>query len=90
MVISRADLLSAGYDSVLAYFVHSYHMVVNDPAQRLAHVDYAGDITAVVGRDTMLGMQFHPESIMTKDGKQMLRNFFEEAKERVKDNKMIA
>jgi len=36
------------------------------------------------------GMQFHPESIMTKDGKQILRNFFEEAKERIKDNKLIA
>lgn len=36
------------------------------------------------------GMQFHPESIMTKDGKQMLRNFFEEAKERVGENKLIA
>ena len=31
-----------------AYFVHSYHMVVNDPAERLAHVDYGGDITAIV------------------------------------------
>lgn len=43
------------------YFVHSYHLSVDDPGQRLAHVDYAGDVTAVVGRDTMLGMQFHPE-----------------------------
>lgn len=43
------------------YFVHSYHFAVARPAERLAHVDYAGDITAVVGRDTMIGMQFHPE-----------------------------
>lgn len=43
------------------YFVHSYHFDVAKPEERLAHVDYAGDITAIVGRDTMLGMQFHPE-----------------------------
>ena len=43
------------------YFVHSYHMDVQDDAERLAHVDYAGDVTAVIGRDTMIGMQFHPE-----------------------------
>ena len=43
------------------YFVHSYHMVMDDPSERLAHVDYASDVTAIVGRDTMLGMQFHPE-----------------------------
>ena len=44
-----------------AYFVHSYHFRVDDPAQRLAHVDYAGDVTAIVGRDTIVGTQFHPE-----------------------------
>ena len=43
------------------YFVHSYQFRVNDPAQRLAHVDYGGEVTAVIGRDTMVGMQFHPE-----------------------------
>lgn len=56
------------------YFVHSYHMDVANPAQRLAHVDYAGEVTAVIGRDTMLGMQFHPEKSQTT-GLRMIANF---------------
>ena len=56
------------------YFVHSYHMVMNDPSQRLAHVDYAGDVTAIVGRDTMLGMQFHPEKSQAT-GLRLIANF---------------
>ncbi len=56
------------------YFVHSYHFQVADPAQRLAHVDYAGDITAIIGRDTMLGMQFHPEKSQGI-GLRMIGNF---------------
>ncbi|MDQ2065006.1 imidazole glycerol phosphate synthase subunit HisH [Xinfangfangia sp. CPCC 101601] len=44
-----------------AYFVHSYHFLVENPAHLLAHADYAGPITAIVGRDTMVGTQFHPE-----------------------------
>ncbi len=57
-----------------AYFVHSYHMAVSDPAQRLAHVDYAGDVTAIIGRDTMLGMQFHPEKSQST-GLRLIANF---------------
>ncbi|WP_299724937.1 imidazole glycerol phosphate synthase subunit HisH [uncultured Tateyamaria sp.] len=56
------------------YFVHSYHFEVADPALRLAHVDYGGDVTAVIGTGTMLGMQFHPEK--SQDiGLRMIRNF---------------
>ena len=44
-----------------AYFVHSYQMEMADPSQRLAHCDYGGAVTAIVGRDTMVGTQFHPE-----------------------------
>ncbi|MEP4037353.1 imidazole glycerol phosphate synthase subunit HisH [Pseudophaeobacter sp.] len=56
------------------YFVHSYHFRVANAAERLAHVDYAGDVTAVIGRDTMLGMQFHPEK--SQDiGLRMIGNF---------------
>lgn len=56
------------------YFVHSYHMAVADPAQRLAHVDYASEVTAVIGRDNMVGMQFHPEKSQTT-GLRMIANF---------------
>lgn len=56
------------------YFVHSYHMAVTDPAQRLAHVDYASEVTAVIGRDNMLGMQFHPEKSQGT-GLRMISNF---------------
>lgn len=56
------------------YFVHSYHFRVANSAERLAHVDYAGDVTAVIGRDTMLGMQFHPEKSQHV-GLRMIGNF---------------
>ncbi|MFC6688118.1 imidazole glycerol phosphate synthase subunit HisH [Jhaorihella thermophila] len=57
-----------------AYFVHSYQFRVDDPAERLAHVDYGGDVTAVVGRDTMVGTQFHPEKSQ-KTGLRLIANF---------------
>jgi len=57
-----------------AYFVHSYHMRMDDPAQLLAHVDYGSQITAIVGRDNMVGMQFHPEKSQA-NGLKMIANF---------------
>ena len=57
-----------------AYFVHSYHMKVSQPEQRLAHVGYDGEITAIIGRDNLLGMQFHPEKSQ-KTGLKMIANF---------------
>jgi imidazole glycerol-phosphate synthase subunit HisH len=57
-----------------AYFVHSYHMRVRHPAERLAHCDYGGEITAIVGRDTMVGTQFHPEKSQAA-GLRLIANF---------------
>ena len=57
-----------------AYFVHSYQFRVADPADRLAHVDYGGDITAIVGRDTIIGTQFHPEKSQAM-GLRLIGNF---------------
>ena len=57
-----------------AYFVHSYHFRVENPVERLAHVDYGTDITAIIGRDTMVGTQFHPEKSQTA-GLRLIANF---------------
>ena len=57
-----------------AYFVHSYQMEMDDPKQRLAHVDYGGNITAIVGQGTMVGTQFHPEK-SAATGLRLIANF---------------
>ena len=44
-----------------AYFVHSYSLRAENPAHVLATVDYGGPVSAIVGRDNMIGTQFHPE-----------------------------
>jgi glutamine amidotransferase len=43
------------------YFVHSYEFRTRDRAHTLAVTDYGGAIAAVVGRDNIAGVQFHPE-----------------------------
>jgi len=57
-----------------AYFVHSYAFRMADPAQRLAHVDFGGDITAIVGRENIIGTQFHPEKSQAT-GLRLIGNF---------------
>jgi glutamine amidotransferase len=44
-----------------AYFVHSFEMKPADPAHLLATTDYGGAVTAAIGRDNIVGTQFHPE-----------------------------
>jgi glutamine amidotransferase len=57
-----------------AYFVHSYHFRVADPGHLLAFCDYGGPITAIVGRDNILGTQFHPEKSQAP-GLRLIANF---------------
>ncbi|MGC1466417.1 MAG: imidazole glycerol phosphate synthase subunit HisH [Pseudolabrys sp.] len=55
------DGIETGANGLNAYFVHSYEL---KPAQRsdlVAQSDYGGPLTAIVGRDNMVGTQFHPE-----------------------------
>lgn len=57
-----------------AYFVHSYHFRVANPAERLAHADYGGPITAIIGKENMVGTQFHPEKSQAT-GLRIIGNF---------------
>jgi glutamine amidotransferase len=57
-----------------AYFVHSYHFRVADRAHLLAAVDYGGSIAAVIGRDNLVGTQFHPEKSQSV-GLRLITNF---------------
>ena len=63
-------------ESPHAYFVHSYHLAADDPAQVLATVDYGGAITAAVGRDNLAGTQFHPEKSQAV-GLRLIANFLD-------------
>ena len=56
------------------YFVHSYHFDCDNPVDVLATVDYGGPTTAVVGRDNMVGTQFHPEKSQHA-GLKLISNF---------------
>ena len=55
------DDLSLGADGLNAYFVHSYHFVPEHGEHLIATTGYGGPITAIVGRDNIIGTQFHPE-----------------------------
>ncbi len=57
-----------------AYFVHSYHLAAANDRDVIARADYGGPVTAIVGRDTMVGTQFHPEKSQ-KLGLALIRNF---------------
>ncbi|NBB98048.1 MAG: imidazole glycerol phosphate synthase subunit HisH [Alphaproteobacteria bacterium] len=57
-----------------AYFVHGYQFRVANPADRLAHVAYGGDVTAIVARGNVIGTQFHPEKSQAT-GLRMIANF---------------
>ncbi|WP_039018280.1 imidazole glycerol phosphate synthase subunit HisH [Halocynthiibacter namhaensis] len=57
-----------------AYFVHSFRFDVTNGSDQLAHVDYGGDVTAIIARNNMIGMQFHPEKSQ-HTGLRMIGNF---------------
>lgn len=44
-----------------AYFLHSFHFAVAEPAAIAATTDHGGALVAAVAKDTVLGVQFHPE-----------------------------
>jgi len=65
------DGIEAGSD---AYFVHSYHFVCRNEADIVARTDYGGPVAAIIGRNNMVGTQFHPEKSQAV-GLRLIANF---------------
>lgn len=57
-----------------AYFLHSYHLIPAQQSDLLAVAEYGGPVSAIIGRDNLLGTQFHPEKSQSL-GLKLLQNF---------------
>lgn len=56
------------------YFVHSYHVVPDDPTAVLAHSRYGVDFASMIRLGNVMGAQYHPEKSHAF-GMTVLRNF---------------
>jgi imidazole glycerol-phosphate synthase subunit HisH len=58
------------------YFVHSFHVVCDNPEDVLMQTHYGYDFTSAIQNENIMGTQFHPEK-SHKYGMQLLKNFVE-------------
>jgi imidazole glycerol-phosphate synthase subunit HisH len=68
------DEIPLGPEGLHAYFVHSYELKPSQRSDLVAQADYGGALTAIVGRDNMVGTQFHPEKSQ-RLGLKLIANF---------------
>ena len=61
-------------DEMHFYFVHSYHLRPENSGHVLGLSNYGYDFAAVVRKDNLWGVQFHPEKSQNA-GLQLLKNF---------------
>ena len=59
-----------------AYFLHGYHFDAADKSDMLATTNHGGSLVAAIGRDNIIGVQFHPEKSQSY-GINFLKRFLE-------------
>lgn len=69
-------LLKGVGDNAFVYFCHSYYPQPADQGVVWAATDYGGDFASLVWKDSVFGVQFHPEKSQ-RIGLQMIKNFVE-------------
>ena len=75
-ITGNSELFKDFLPEMRFYFVHSYHVVCDNPENILLTVDYGGFLAAAIKKDNIFGTQFHPEK-SHKFGMQLLKNFAE-------------
>jgi glutamine amidotransferase len=73
-IVKSNPLLEIGNDEQRFYFVHSYHVVCNNPRDVLATAHYGYDFTAAINHENIFGVQFHPEK-SHRFGIRLISNF---------------
>lgn len=73
---NRSPLFEGIPDQTHFYFVHGYHVVLEDESICATETDYGGKFCSSVWRDNLFATQFHPEKSQTH-GLQLLKNFAE-------------
>ena len=68
------DGIPTGENGLNAYFVHSYQFVPDSTASAIATTTYGKPFASIVGRDNIVGSQFHPEKSQ-KLGLALIANF---------------
>jgi len=76
LTFKQESPLFEGVEPGHVYFVHSYHALPERESDLLAVTDYYQPVTAIVGRGSVYGMQFHPEK-SGELGMALLRKFTE-------------
>jgi imidazole glycerol-phosphate synthase subunit HisH len=77
LTVCQSHPLFTGLEEVNRfYFVHSYHVVCENPNNVLATTSYGLHFTSAVVKDNIMGVQFHPEK-SHKFGMRLLKNFTE-------------
>ncbi|RKP49796.1 imidazole glycerol phosphate synthase subunit HisH [Cohnella endophytica] len=74
LTFKQESPLFEGVEPGHVYFVHSYHVLPEQSSDLLAVTDYHQPVTAIVGRGSVYGMQFHPEKSSAL-GMALLRRF---------------
>lgn len=70
------EILKDVEEGSYVYFVHSFYAQIEEEGVLNAHSFYGIDTPAVVSKDNVFGLQFHPEK-SGEPGMQMLKNFWE-------------
>lgn len=77
VTVAKANpLISVDQGEQRFYFVHSYHVICNNPNDTLVIAQHGYDFTAAFGHGNIFGVQFHPEK-SHKFGMALMKKFVE-------------
>ena len=75
-VKKQSQLFEGLRESPYFYFVHSFYSQPTEVTDIVATTNYGTEFAAAIARDSVLGLQFHPEK-SGEQGARILRNFKE-------------